>query len=419
MFGVRKWITRGMVAAGMAVVMAGCGLSQPLVIQSRASQTRIIKPTAVVSVMPAKSETVRADLTGTAAPDRLTVTRNSPGASGTLRVSTVSGSTLWTQSQVGGVLIWQFGRRHLPVVLVKGSNYDCGSGGCRYQAYSWDKQSDDFVQVLGPTITAYRYLPKTRQFEETQVPFVGGLFGFVQVHGSDLQLISRTYDLWQSAVITPLLLEVTGAGTATIAAGSDFSYLSSGAKRIPITTPFFAVEAFAQARALNLSQEGKPLIAPQDQVAVWKATAALSHLGTSLGFVTSNPHTISSAGNSSVTAVLTGFVLNTKTLTVRLVRYRLVATVQGGEGTGYRLTRVSIKPMVLKVSTSQSVLKRLAQNPRFLRAMTQHPRWDVELQPMGDIWQIALQGPPDNPRNYQSLLSLNAQTGAMARVTPR
>lgn len=202
--------------------LPACGFSPPAgspaspvtSISSRPPAQRLLTPRtvkkAIVQIPPSR-ENVHAALTGSGV-DTLTG-RSTASGTGTLAVTNDAGQPLWTLAHVGGVFVLDFGRRHRPVVLVQGDVFDCGSGGFQYRGYTWNPSTEKFVTGADPETLAYRFIPGTRQFRLSVVAS-GGLFGLVEIRYGRLVLVSRTYDHWQHAIITPLRYETCGAGDA-------------------------------------------------------------------------------------------------------------------------------------------------------------------------------------------------------------
>ncbi len=142
----------------------------------------------------------------------------------------------------------KFGQEHLPVIVVQGNQSFCGIGGCQCRAFTWDASSHRFALLRGPSVTAYRYLAKTRQFQAMQLPYVGGLFGFLEAQGSHLSILSRTYDVWQHATVTPIRYVEGVRGVGSMQLGSEERYLPTTPGPIPLNMTYAVLEVFLEAR---------------------------------------------------------------------------------------------------------------------------------------------------------------------------
>ncbi len=390
---------------------------QPIRSAKRPSQSvppATLTPIGVVTLMPGAARptiSATANLTGTETGDHVTVATTADG-SGTLTVTNRVGTPIFTNNKVSAAYVWKFGPRHLPVLLLQSSQFYCGTGGCQYQAYTWNATSHRFVQVKPPTTTAYLFDAGTHQFTTVQVPVVQGLFGFIQVRGNHLVMVNRLYDAWQHAAVAQLAYIAAGSQAGTIQATGRTSYEPTRAISIPAETPLGILQAFFESRSLNLPLQGKPLIASGDTMAVWKATAPVTRLGDTVFFPGTNPRITKVAQRISITTTLAGHDMTRQD--TKLHQYRVVADLNKAGGT-YRLIQATLTPISLKVSSIQDVLALLAQNDAFITDMAKYPRWAVEVEPVGANWQVDVQGPRrrNGSASFHSILTVNAKTGAV------
>ena len=221
------------------------------------------------------------------------------------------------------------------MIVVQGNQSFCGIGGCQYRAFTWDASSHRFAPLRGPSVTAHRYLAKTRHFQAIQLPYVAGLFGFLEAQGSHLAILSRTYDVWQHATVTPIRYVEGVRGVGSMQLGFKERCLPTTPEPIPLNTPYAVLEAFLEAL---------PLVVPSNRQSVWKSSAPLSWLATTLTFLGQTPHETHTAGGVVLTSDIAGFRNLGGDQGVRLYRYHLSATIIQ-KGSQRQLTGLTLKPI--------------------------------------------------------------------------
>lgn len=368
--------------------------------------------------MPSGSSTTAsatANLTGGQTLDHITVSTTADG-SGTLTITNSQGTPLYSNPKAGAAYVWEFGTAHLPIVLVQGSQFYCGNGGCQYQAYTWDNATQQFAHVAPPTQTAYQFNASSHQFTAVQVPSLQGLFGFIQVQGNQLDLVGKLYDDWNHAVVTPLKYVVAGTKPGTVQLSNQENYEPTGAMHIPITTPLMALEAFFQARALDLPLQGEPLLAQSNQSTVWSATAAVTKFGPTVFFPDTNPSVKTTPSGADITMPLVGYVASPSSPETTIGEYSVTASL-AKTGSTYVLTQASLSPVALKAATSTDVLNLLANDSAFIQAQSKYSGWDFEVNPIGPSWQVDAQEPSPASGTapaFKTLFTVNAETGAVS-----
>ncbi len=381
----------------------------PLVAVTRTPPLITLKPTAIAVERLSGSQTrarMHANLTGLSQTDTLSLTMNPTGQS-QLAITDAAGQTIWSKSSVDSVTILKFGRPHLPVILLQGGLNYCGSGGCQYQGYTWSPHRHHFITVGNPTSPAFRYEANTKTFRAIQASManVDALFGFIAVQNHHLQLLERTYDLWQHAVIQSLHYAAGGTPGGRWVISGPAEYEPGGSEpNLLLTSPGAVWTAFLEARSLDLPLQGQPLIATGRQHRIWNAMAPLARLGESLTIDTLNPKTVVQGDHADVSVLVSG-VIQGSSPDARMASYWVGAEVFSVAGTGV-IEHASIDPIHLKVSSVYAVLRRIRRNVTFQRALHKNPKALVIVTPQGLTWEVALnQTPP--------MWSLDAKTGAI------
>lgn len=404
-----------MSACGLGSNPQGNGHPQPhqLVTVARTQPLVALTPTAIAVERLSGSQTrasMQANLTGLSQTDTLTLTMNPTGQSH-LAIDNAVGRQLWSKSSVDSVTILKFGRTHLPVILVQGGLNFCGSGGCQYQGYTWSPNRHHFMPVGNPTSPAFRYNAKTETFRAIQASMatVDALFGFVTVQNHHLQLLERTYDLWQHAMIQPLEYAAGGTPGGRWIISGPVEYQPGGSEpNLLLTSPGELWTAFLEARSLDLPLQGKPLIANGSQQSIWNAFAPLAPLGESLTVDTPNPKPVVQGDHADIGVLVSG-IIHGSSPDARMASYWVGSEVFSVAGTGL-IEHASIDPIHLKVSSVYAALRRIRRNVMFQRALSHNPKAVVSVTPQGLAWEVALnQNPP--------ILSVNAKTGAIKSLS--
>jgi hypothetical protein len=199
-----------LLALAVPTLLAACGAPGA----GGATAARVLAPTRVVAFSSgATGATALAlPLTAPRARDRVDL-RLAPSGYGMLRVTDGRGRTLLTLEHAGAVAVLEYGRRHLPVVVVQGDAYECGSGGCAYTAYTYDAARRAFVAVAGALPAAgptFAWSPRRRAFVPLASPNPT-MFGFAQVDARGLILAWRLYDALGHMAVQRYALAATSA----------------------------------------------------------------------------------------------------------------------------------------------------------------------------------------------------------------
>lgn len=380
----------------------------PLMASQTAAPIAVLTPVSWQSTKPlssAGSSAIHANLQGRGS-DTLTVTQTA-SLEGTLAVIDSSGASILTMPHVGRASVLVFGAAHLPVLVLQDSVNHCGSGGCAYQALTWDASAGKFLEVPAPGISAFRYVPKTKQFEDAAASEPGGLFGFVSVGSHGISLDVRLYDDWQHHMLLAYAYAKDGTAAGKWVSTGKPQYTPQTTPPMSASTPASVLDALLQARALDIYGQGKMLLDAKSASTLWQDLAPLSTFGAML-FTEPSAAPAAKPGNPvTVSTSISG--LDGQGLDAEMKAYRVDAKEQPVGGT-YRVTSVKLTAIPLKVSSQKDVLRMLRASSGDRKHMTAAGAdATIIVTAVGEKWQVNVQ----SGGHTQPWLDINAQTGAV------
>jgi hypothetical protein len=389
--------------AAVALLLTGCGAAgsaskatAPVVEPATLGRLRVIQWQAAAPPGFGGQARLTVNLTG-AGLDSVAVNVNQAGV-GQLTVAG-PGVGHWTVPHVGAVTALDFGAAHLPVLLLQGDVFDCGSGGCTYWAYTWSPRRRRLVPVLPPATEAYRYELPTGTFRPVEVAG-SDLFGYVRPSHRGIWLTVRLYDVWQHVESLPFAYAPTGGPGGVWLADGAPRYAPQGPEPLAVNSPALAAEALIEARALGLGRQAEPLVRRESWTTVSEALAPLQAWGASMSEV--GVPTVEAAGPSTwvVEWVVSGTTATTfaaDRLTIRV----------GRRGDGYEVTGAVLRPLVLRVTSPLAALFRLRATARG-RAWLAHVRGGLlRVTPDGLNWDVT----PVQPGAAAGWATVSAVTG--------
>lgn len=416
----RSYRLVGLLAGG--VLLSGCGASvvvktpvTPLQTVTKTSRThkRPLASSAVTSAVlanrvptptPYRSTSVISPKTGSghevfSAPlvpgtgaDTITVTVTRQGH-GQLTVTSASGHTLWTLSHVQWAGTLEF-RQHPPVLMTQAEENFCGTGGCAFTAYTYDPQTKHLAPVPFSPWNApiYRYNAATRSWtlhmnSNHLTKAAASFLGWGKLTASGFASDTRTYNALNGHVfLTYQYAAVAGSATG--------EWIPVGSERFSPTAPYpgyttHISNTSALAMYLTAAIEDAPTLAAQlvssPTVAdrLWQTVTPLKTLGIA-GQV--NPTPLPDAGRPNDIGEVVYGTLGSGPAT-HLEGFVADAAFTAVDGSA-RLSRLSLSPIALKVTTVPQVLERLQMDPAVATWFKAHPTGDLSISSMGTQWDL-------------------------------
>ena len=384
----------------------------PAVLAKAPAAPALVRPVATSTTLRGQETvaTLTASLTGQGQ-DTITVRQSSDG-DGQVTISDASGATIFHQDHVSGASVVTFGRRHLPVLLLQESFNLCGSGGCTSEAYTWSRSAKTMRAVAPPTEPAYRYSPSRRQFLQTSVPALGGLFGFVVPGSQGIVVQGRTYDPWQHVVSQDYAYAPGLSPTGGWVAVGTPAYAPSGRVQVSFPDPGQALLALLSARSLGFSRQVHQLLTPQASLGtVMKDLAPLGAFGGSVWDVELAPSVETTGDTASATERVTGLVGQGPA--ARLEAYEATA-VEDQMGSQYLIASAHVAPLAVKVSSAVAVLERIRGDRALLKELGKAGDPPLVVQAAGQAWQV-MQASTKSTQE-QPWIEIDALTGALSHV---
>ncbi len=400
------------------LLLAGCGTKSgtanvashrgtPPVLAKAGAAPRVLRPDRTETTLGRKNLfRLQASLTGHGR-DTITI-RVLPGFDG--QVTVTSGRTvIFQQQHVSGASVIDFGRRHLPLLLLQGSLMLCGSGGCTNTAYTWSATRHRMLPVPAPGIAAYQYAPKRRQFLATTVPETGGLFGYVVPGRLGIVLHGRTYDVWQHGLAVSYAYAPGLSGTGGWVAVGRTSYGPSGHMGgSPFTSPGQALLALLEARGLGFrSQVAEVAESPADEVSIWRDLSPIGSWQGSLVAIDPSPKITTSDALAIVSDRISGLVGTGAAASLHIDE---VTAILRRVGTAYVVRSAHLAPIAVKVPTAMGVLSIIRADRALLRVLAKSGNPPLLVEAIGQQWQVSMarRGGHDAP-----WIDIEAQNGSM------
>jgi hypothetical protein len=402
------------------MLLAGCGSSPkatpkgptlPAVLAKAPAAPNVLKPLVSETTLgQTRVTSLKASLTG-GRPDTIRV-QSLPGFDG--QVTVTEGTRIIFQSlHTAGVSVLEFGRRHLPVLLLQDSVSYCGSGGCATSAYTWSRTRHRMLPVPVPGTPAYRYDARRRQFVVTSLPLPGGLFGYVVPGGPGIIVHARTYDLWQHGITqgygyAPGLSPTGG----WVAVGKPVYGPSTAETGFTWGGPAQTVLALLDARALDFkAQVAQVSASSADASVIWRDLAPIGTWGGSLFSVDASPRVSTAGSTTVVTDRVAG--LRGAGATATLQVYEVTASLTKA-GSTYYVRTVHLAPVAVKVQDILQVLTIIRSDRSLLRTLAKAGYPALQVEAVGQRWQVdtASQG----GQSVRPLVDIDAVTGAVRRA---
>jgi hypothetical protein len=419
----RRQLVTALAALGLALGMAGCGgvsaaptataLTRhwpPVLAAGPTTPPHILKPIGwLATPVSATHAVLRTPLTGHGS-DTVDLTVSALGH-GTVTVYGPRRTILLEVPHGGGVIVLDYGRQHLPVLVVAASPDYCGTGGCLYTGYTWVARSHRFEPIPSALVGAYRYSARTRQFRPTMVGVEGaGLFGFGQPGHLGLVLMDRLYDAWQHVMVQRIAYAAAPPPTGEWRPVGPITYAPTGPMPTvarSLGTPALAYAAFVDVRCLDLVGQGRELLAPGAMTA-WTRLRPLARLGMTWSLVAANPTVV----RHGRTFVVSDTVVGTAGEGARETLHAYRVTVEiAARHPSYVVIGAHLAPLPLKVASLKAVLQVIRLNP-VLRHMLVAKKAPIVVQgAMGVAWQVLWV----QHGSLATWITVNAETG---RVVP-
>ncbi|MDA8192824.1 MAG: hypothetical protein M0Z53_02325 [Thermaerobacter sp.] len=406
----RTWRHATLGLAG--ILLAGCGTSfvpfphQTAAPSSPATQSRsssishspeVLSPTGQVETNPAvfDTQTVRAHLRGSGL-DTLTVRAFGTG-SGRLTVTNSRGATLWTVNHVSWVGVLEF-RHHLPVVITRGDQQYCGTGGCSFASYTYNPGTGHWapIPVQQPnTPVTYRLQASPRAF--VPVPVAGSvgstLFGFSELSPQGITLTNRLYDALQHqstqtygyALNSTPTGEWVPVGHPLISPSGPLSPAQTS-----YLTPTLTTVGLVSAVALGFASQARALTAPSLNWSItWPALRPLQSLGTTLNWSQQFEHkTLIGSNQEALSFPVYGTV--GRGFSTRLKSWTVTATVVTSAG-GHAVNQIAIIRNTLAFSRVSQVLSQVMADATTRQYLLTHTGDGVQVVPGGPaLWSVNL-----------------------------
>jgi hypothetical protein len=401
----------GLVTLGLMVGAAGCATGAPVasgvyhrakvsahdlahtwpavVAAGRRSPVDILKPSQAVTVPVGKAlATVQVAFTGSHGTDTLIVRQTATGG-GSVSVVAPGGQVLLHLPEEAGGFVLEYGQTHLPVLVAEASQSRCGTGGCSYQAYTWDPVAGHFIAVPANLVRAYRYLPRRRQFEPTWVSEEGaGLFGYAGPNQVGIGLGDHLYDAWQHMVLQSYAYAANGTAAGIWVRIGRPLYGPSSPRGIvsQFTSPGRVYTAFLEARALNIWPQGQALLKDAQAEAVWDRLQPLGRLGMTLMLTALNPTVSGRADRPQVVDEVVG--LEGHGPATRMCAWQVTLSEQA-VGSGWKVVSARLAPVRLRVSTVRAVLAAIRRDHRWRASLIRQDAPITVNQSVGLAWQVS------------------------------
>ena len=404
------------------MLLAGCGGSPkaapkgptlPAVLAPAPAAPTVLKPVASETTLGQTGVTsLKASLTG-GAPDTIQV-QPLPGFDGQVTVSEGS-RTIFQSLHTSGVSVLEFGRRHLPVLLLQDSVSYCGSGGCATSAYTWSRTRHRMLAVPVPGIPAYRYDARRRQFVVTSLPVPGGLFGYVVPGGPGIIVHARTYDAWQHAIAqgygyAPGLSPAGG----WVAVGKPVYGPTTAETGFTWGGPAQTLQALLSARSLDFrAQVAQVSASPADASGVWRNLSPIGAWGGSLFSVDSSPQVTGTPSTTVVTDRVAG--LRGAGASARLQVYEVTASLTRS-GTAYHVRTAHLAPIAVKVKNILQVLAVIRSHRSLLRALAKAGDPPLQIDAVGQSWQVDMAS--QGGQTIRPWVDIDAVTGEVRQAGP-
>jgi len=324
--------------------------------------------------------------------DTLTIV-SGRGGSALLTVKSPAGALLLRVPHGGQALVADFGGSHAPVLVVRGDDTECGSGGCTYETFTFDPVSNRVIPVPAPAVTAYRFGASGSGIITTSIPEPGGIFGFLTPNAHGFALSTRLYDLYQHLATTEYAYAENGTPAGAWTAVGPPSYSPTAWEGVPFTSAATAVEGLLQARSLNLPLQGEPLIVPGETATVWNALAPLARWGDTFTPDSDAPTTSQSGTNTVVAEEVSGVAASGSASVLQA--FQLSAVLSAGPNGGFRVESVTLAPVPLPIDSAVLALQAARRAVRDHAVKGPLPTATLAVFPVGLSWQIVEGGGPN------------------------
>ncbi|MHB1611537.1 MAG: hypothetical protein ACYCT0_07590 [Sulfobacillus sp.] len=337
----------------------------------------VLTPTRVVSPpnTSQQNETIEAPLIPGTGMDTISVALSSQ-AVGTLTVTSATHAQLWTLPNTGWVGIAEFGDRHAPVLLARGDQSFCGTGGCVYTGYTYDNATHHFVPVpFNPFGNlAYRLTASHKQWQAIPQESINesSLLGYAGLTSSGLSTIFRLYGPLNGSASQRFHYALDGSPSGEwIPAGPpNFGPDAlNGFTTLPATTLQTAATTYLSEVMENHPIAASKLVAPGvNSEAIWSAVRPLTHFGLNGSINLVQYQMVSPTEDVFPLSTTEGSGPQETLITDDAALYG--TAVHGG----WYVTRVVLKPISVKYKTVSDVLRLLLHNSTVLEWYRNHPQ---------------------------------------------
>lgn len=322
-------------------------------------------------------------------------------------------STLFQRQHVSGASILQFGRRHLPVLLLQDSFDLCGSGGCATSAYTWSVANQAMLQVAPPVVPAYRYDPARHQFVQTFVAMIGGLFGYIVPGRDGIVLQARTYDPWQHSLSQSYAYAPGLSATGGWIAVGQARYSPVGAESgVAFADPGQALLALLSARSMDFRPQVEQVTDPAASLPdVWQNLRLIGSWQGSLFAILASPEVQTSGQTATASDRVSGLV--GQGAEAKLQAYEVTAVLKR-IGSNYFVETAHLAPLAVKVQSTLQVLTAIRADRALLQALARAGNPPLQIEAIGQEWQVSLVG--QGSMQNQPWIEIDALTGKVHKT---
>ncbi len=387
----RRW-SRLLGSLVLSFSVAGCGITgspssslpapkphgtlrASVVVGATPPKITALKPSRVISPPYGLGpETIQAPVVPGTGLDTLSVSQTAPGTN-TLTVTSSSHTLLWTLPNTGWVGVAEFGNQHTPLILTEGDQSFCGSGGCMYTGYTYSNATHHFIPIPFDPFKnlAYRLQPSKHRWQA--VPQTGltdsTLLGSARLTKSGLSTSFRTYGPLNGAAGQRDLYALNGSASGEWVPVGPVNFgpdVLNGFVVFPATSLQNAAATYLSEAMQNHPKAAAKMIADGvNPYTLWKPVHPLTSFGLAGSINLMQYHSISPTEGVFPVSTIEGTGPQETLITYNATVFG--TNVHGG----WYVTRVNLRPIVMKYNTVADVLKLLMQDRIVTTWYHRHP----------------------------------------------
>ncbi len=385
----------------------------PVVVDATPPVQHILTPTQVISPPNSGNLTTSVQLRAPLVPgtglDSISVTVAQQGHDDTLTVRSASGNTLWTVPHIGQVSVAEYGKQHLPVLLLGTDQSLCGTGGCGYVSYTYSVATHTFVAVPFSPWQDLSYQLNPRQGNWTAIPAFTNtnvLLGYASLTAKGISISFRLYGALNGGASQRYIYALDGTATGEwLPAGSvNFGPDAVNGFVVPPTTLQEAATEYLAETMQNHPTAASTFVASSaNSAALESATAFMRSWG-----LAGNLHVAQALSPTEVQVAVWTTIGSGPTERLQTDVLDISGTQIAGK---WYLTQVTVSPQTERVGTVQAALALLAKGSAVQALYAAHPSSTCSLQGQANGWSAYFSTGVNQPG---LTFDINAQTGAVS-----